>query len=58
MNNIHKKDVAKAETAFTSNERMHYKYMLREGIDISLIAKITSRSTAKIQQIANKQSQS
>ena len=30
--------------------------MLREGIDISVIAKITSCSTAEIQQIANEQS--
>ena len=32
--------------------------MLREGIDISIIAKITSCSVAEIQQIANKQFQS
>ena len=32
--------------------------MLREGIDISVIAKITSCSEAEIQQIANEQSQS
>ena len=32
--------------------------MLREGIDISVIAKITSCSVAEIQQIANKQFQS
>ena len=32
--------------------------MLREGIDISVIAKITSCSAAEIQQIANEQSQS
>ena len=32
--------------------------MLREGIDISVIAKITSCSVAEIQQIANEQSRS
>ena len=32
--------------------------MLREGIDISVIAKITSCSAAEIQHIANEQSQS
>ena len=32
--------------------------MLREGIDISIIAKITSCSAAEIQQIAHEQSQS
>ena len=32
--------------------------MLREGIDISIIAKITSCSVAEIQHIANEQSQS
>ena len=32
--------------------------MLREGIDISVIAKITSCSVAEIQQIANEQFQS
>ena len=115
MNNT-VKDVAKADNAFTSDETMRYKYMLREkairdyysglddarqegvkqgleqglaqgreeglaqgreqglaqgaqqekianilgmlreGIDISVIAKITSCSTAEIQQIANEQS--
>ena len=98
MNNTVMKDVAKAENAFTSDETMRYKYMLRkkairdyysglddarqegvkqglaqgaqqekianilgmlrEGIDISVIAKITSCSVAEIQQIANKQFQS
>ncbi len=126
MNNTVMKDVAKAENAFTSDEKMRYKYMLREkairdyysglddarqegvkqgleqglaqgreeglaqgreqglaqgreqgvaqgaqqekianilgmlreGIDISVIAKITSCSVAEIQQIANKQFQS
>ena len=130
MNNTVMKDVAKAENAFTSDETMRYKYMLREkairdyysglddakqegieigerrgeergrklgiaegkelgiaqgreqgleqglaqgaqeekianiigmlreGIDISVIAKITSCSAAEIQQIANEQSQS
>ena len=114
MSNTVMKDVAKAENAFTSDETMRYKYMLREkairdyysglddakqagieigekrgeergrkigikqgleqglaqgaqqekiatilgmlqeGIDISVIAKITSCSEAEIQQIANK----
>ncbi len=110
MNNTVMKDVAKAENAFTSDETMRYKYMLREkairdyysglddakqegvkqglaqgreeglaqgreqgvqqekianiigmlreGIDISVIAKITSCSAAEIQQIANEHSQS
>ena len=58
MSNTIMKDIAKAENAFTSDETMHYKYMLREGIDISVIAKITSCSVAEIQQIANEQSQS
>ena len=126
MSNTVMKDVAKAENAFTSDETMRYKYMLREkairdyysglddakqegieigekrgeergrklgiaegnelgiaqgreqglaqgaqqekianilgmlreGIDISVIAKITSCSAAEIQQIANEQSQS
>ena len=122
MSNTAMKDVAKAENAFTSDETMRYKYMLREkairdyysglddarqegvkqglaqgreeglaqgreqglaqgreqglaqgaqqekianilgmlreGIDISVIAKITSCSVAEIQQIANKQFQS
>ena len=130
MNNTVMKDVAKAENAFTSDETMRYKYMLREkairdyysglddakqegieigekrgrkmgieigekrgeergrklgieqgreqglaqgaqqekianilgmlreGIDISVIAKITSCSVAEIQQIANEQFQS
>ena len=101
MNNTVMKDVAKAENAFTSDETMRYKYMLREkairdyysglddakqegvkqglaqgreqgvqqekianiigmlreGIDISVIAKITSCSEAEIQQIANEHSQ-
>ena len=30
MNNMNRKDVAKAETAFTRDESMRYKYMLRE----------------------------
>ena len=95
MNNTVMKDVAKAENAFTSDETMRYKYMLREkairdyysglddakqegieigeergrklgaqqekitniidmlreGIDISVIAKITSCSVAEIQRI-------
>ena len=106
MSNTVMKDVAKAENAFTSDEMMRYKYMLREkairdyysglddarqegvkqglaqgreeglaqgaqqekianilgmlreGIDISVIAKITSCSVAEIQQIANEQFQS
>ena len=102
MSNTVMKDVAKAENAFTSDETMRYKYMLREkairdyysglddarqegvkqglaqglaqgaqqekianilgmlreGIDISVIAKITFCSVAEIQQIANKQFQS
>ena len=98
MSNTAMKDVAKAENAFTNDETMRYKYMLREkairdyysglddarqegvkqglaqgaqqekianilgmlreGIDISVIAKITSCSVAEIQQIANKQFQS
>ena len=110
MSNTVMKDAAKAENAFTSDEIMRYKYMLREkaihdyysglddakqegieigiaqgreqglepglaqgaqqekianilgmlreGIDISVIAKITSCSAAEIQQIANEQSQS
>ena len=110
MNNTVMKDVAKAENAFTSDETMRYKYMLREkairdyysgladakqegmeigekrgrklgikqglaqgtqlekianilgmlreGIDISVIAKITFCSEAEIQRIANKHSQS
>ena len=98
MSNTVMKDVAKAENAFTSDETMRYKYMLREkairdyysglddarqegvkqglaqgaqqekianilgmlreGIDISVIAKITSCSVAEIQQIANEQFQS
>ena len=98
MSNTVMKDAAKAENAFTSDETMRYKYMLREkairdyysglddarqegvkqglaqgaqqekianilgmlreGIDISVIAKITSCSVAEIQQIANKQFQS
>ena len=126
MSNTVMKDVAKAENAFTSDETMRYKYMLREkairdyysglddakqegieigekrgeergrklgiaegkelgiaqgreqglaqgaqqekianiigmlreGIDISVIAKITSCSVAEIQQIANEQSRS
>ena len=122
MSNTVMKDVAKAENAFTNDETMRYKYMLREkairdyysglddarqegvkqglaqgreqgltqgreqglaqgreqglaqgaqqekianilgmlreGIDISVIAKITSCSVAEIQQIANKQFQS
>ncbi len=98
MNNTIMKDVAKAENAFTSDETMRYKYMLREkairdyysgldeakqagietgiaqgvqqekianilgmlreGIDISVIATITSCSEAEIQQIAHEQSQS
>ena len=118
MSNTVMKNVAKAENAFTSDETMRYKYMLREkairdyysglddarqegvkqgleqglaqgreqglaqgreqgvaqgaqqekranilgmlreGIDISVIAKITSCSVAEIQQIANKQFQS
>ena len=126
MNNTVMKDVAKAENAFTSDETMRYKYMLREkairdyysgladakqdgmeigekrgeergrklgiaegeelgiaqgreqglaqgvqqektanilgmlreGIDISVIAKITSCSEAEIQRIANEHSQS
>ena len=126
MSNTVMKDVAKAENAFTNDETMRYKYMLREkairdyysglddakqegieigekrgeergrklgiaegkelgiaqgreqglaqgaqqekianilgmlreGIDISVIAKITSCSAAEIQQIANEQSQS
>ena len=98
MSNTAMKDVAKAENAFTSDETMRYKYMLREkairdyysglddarqegvkqglaqgaqqekianilgmlreGIDISVIAKITFCSVAEIQQIANKQFQS
>ncbi len=113
MSNTVMKDVAKAENAFTSDETMRYKYMLREkairdyysglddakqegieigekrgeergrkmgieqglaqgvqqekianilgmlreGIDISVIAKITSCSEAEIQQIANEQFQ-
>ena len=125
MSNTVMKDVAKAENAFTSDETMRYKYMLREkairdyysglddakqegieigekrgeergrklgiaegkelgiaqgreqglaqgaqqekianilgmlreGIDISVIAKITSCSEAEIQQIANEHSQ-
>ena len=125
MNNTVMKDVAKAENAFTSDETMRYKYMLREkairdyysglddakqkgieigekrgeergrklgiaegeelgiaqgreqglaqgvqqektanilgmlreGIDISVIAKITSCSEAEIQQMANEHSQ-
>ena len=56
MSNTVMKDVAKAENAFTSDETMRYKYMLREGIDISVIAKITSCSVTEIQQIANEQS--
>ena len=95
MSNTVMKDVAKAENAFTSDETMRYKYMLREkairdyysglddakqegieigeergrklgaqqekitniidmlreGIDISVIAKITSCSVAEIQRI-------
>ena len=87
MSNTVMKDVAKAENAFTSDETMRYKYMLREkairdyysglddakqkgiaqgaqqekianilgmlreGIEISTIAKITSYSEAEIQQI-------
>ena len=114
MSNTAMKDVTKAENAFTSDETMRYKYMLREkairdyysglddarqegvkqglaqgreeglaqgreqglvqgaqqekianilgmlreGIDISVIAKITFCSVAEIQQIANKQFQS
>ena len=110
MSNTVMKDAAKAENAFTSDETMRYKYMLREkairdyysglddakqegieigiaqgreqgleqglaqgaqqekianiigmlreGIDISVIAKITSCSVAEIQQIANEQSRS
>ena len=122
MSNTVMKDVAKAENAFTNDETMRYKYMLREkairdyysgladakqegmeigekrgeergrklgikqglaqgreqglaqgaqqerltnilgmlreGIDISVIAKITSCSEAEIQRIANKHSQS
>ena len=122
MSNTVMKNVAKAENAFTSDETMRYKYMLREkairdyysglddarqegvkqglaqgreqgltqgreqglaqgreqglaqgaqqekianilgmlreGIDISVIAKITSCSVAEIQQIANEQFQS
>ena len=126
MNNTVMKDVAKAENAFTSDETMRYRYMLREkairdyysglddakqegieigekrgeergrklgiaegkelgiaqgreqglaqgaqqekianilgmlreGIDISVIAKITSCSVAEIQQIANDHSES
>ena len=114
MNNTVMKDVEKAEHAFTSDEAMRYKYMLREkaihdyysgldearkegvqqglaqgreqglaqgreqglaqgaqqekianirgmlreGMDISIIAKITSCSVAEIQHIANEQSQS
>ena len=92
MNNTIMKDVAKAENAFTSDETMRYKYMLREKasrdyysglddakqegiaqgaqqekianilgmlreeIEISTIAKITSCSEAEIQQIAREQS--
>ena len=96
MNNTVMKDVEKAEHAFTSDEAMRYKYMLREkairdyysgldearqegvqqgleqgaqqekianiigmlreGIDISVIAKITSCSVAEIQRIADDQS--
>ena len=94
MSNTVMKNVAKAENAFTSDETMRYKYMLREkairdyysglddarregvkqgaqqekianilgmlreGIDISVIAKITSCSVAEIQQIAHEQAQS
>ena len=58
MNNTVMKDVAKAENAFTSDETMRYKYMLRAGIEISTIAKITSCSEAEIHQIASEQSQS
>ena len=114
MSNTVMKDAAKAENAFTSDEIMRYKYMLREkaihdyysglddakqegieigiaqgreqgltqgreqglaqgaqqekianilgmlreGIDISVIAKITSCSVAEIQQIANDHSES
>ena len=98
MSNTVMKDVAKTENAFTSDETMRYKYMLREkairdyysglddakqkgieigiaqgaqqekianilgmlreGIEISTIAKITSCSVAEIRQIASKQSRS
>ena len=110
MNNTVMKDVEKAEHAFTSDEAMRYKYMLREkairdyysgldearkegvqqgleqglaqgreqglaqgaqqekaanirgmlreGLDVALIAKIMSCSVAEIQRIANEQSQS
>ena len=52
MNNTVMKDVEKAEHAFTSDEAMRYQYMLREGIDIQVIAKITSYSIEDIQRIA------
>ena len=94
MNNTVIKDVEKAEHAFTSDEAMRYKYMLREkairdyysvldearqegvqqgtqqekianiigmlreGIAISVIAKITSCSETEIQRIANEQTSS
>ncbi len=110
MNNTVMKDVEKAEHAFTNDEAMRYKYMLREkairdyysgldearkegvqqgleqglaqgreqglaqgaqqekaanirgmlreGLDVALIAKIMSCSIAEIQHIANEQSQS
>lgn len=55
MNNTVMKNVEKAEHAFTSDETMRYQYMLWEGIDVAVIAKITSCSVEKIQQIADKQ---
>ena len=57
MSNTVMKDTAKAENTFISGETMRDKYMLREGIDISVIAKITSFSVTEIQQIVNGQPQ-
>ncbi len=58
MSNTVMKDAAKTEHAFTSDETMRYKYLLREGIDIQVITRITSYSVEDIQRIAKENLQS
>ena len=52
MNNTVMKDVAKAENAFTSDETMRYKYMLRHHLEPGSIAQILHCPIEKVERIA------
>ena len=52
MSNTVMKDVAKAENAFTSDETMRYKYMLRHHLEPGSIAQILHCPIEKVERIA------